>query len=106
MIPLPAALRVCLLVLVGSFFGSIPTQAGNVSSPVTRPRLTFAIDDFGMDGRPNLSTAEPVSNSASLTLYRIHVQFGEGGRQSAELLNPYAGHRRKSCDLYGNDIPC
>ena len=105
MIPLPAALRVCLLVLVGSFFGSIPTQASNVSSAVTRPRLTFAIDDFDMDGRPNLATAEPVSNSPSLTIYRIQVQLGDGGRQSTEILAPSGGLRLTARDVDGNSIP-
>ena len=105
MIPLPAALRVCLLVLVGSFFGSIPAQASNVSSPVTGHASTFAIDDFDMDGRPNLATVEPVSNSPSLTIYRIQVQLGDGGRQSTEILAPSGGLRLTAHDVDGNSIP-
>jgi len=43
-----------------------------------------------MDGRPNLATVEPVSNSPLLTIYRIQVQLGDGGRQSTEILDPYS----------------
>ena len=105
MILLPAALRVCSLVLVGSFFGSIPAQASNVSSPVIGHAFTFAIDDFDMDGRPNLATVEPVSNSPSLTIYRIQVQLGDGGRQSTEILAPSGGLRLTAHDVDGNSIP-
>ena len=105
MILLPAALRVCSLVLVGSFFGSIPAQASNVSSPVTGHALTFAIEDFDMDGRPNLATVEPVSNSPLLTIYRIQVQLGDGGRQSTEILAPSGGLRLTAHDVDGNSIP-
>src|SRR5437879_7793180 len=105
MILLPAALRVCSLVLVGSFFGSIPAQASNVSSPVIGHAFTFAIDDFDMDGRPNLATVEPVSNSPALTIYRIQVQLGAGGRQSTEILAPSGGLRLTAHDVDGNSIP-
>jgi hypothetical protein len=104
-IPLPAALRVCLLVLIGCLFGSIAAQAGSVSSPATGPRLTFAIDDFDMDGRPNLATVEPVSNSPSLAIYRIQVQLGDGRRQSTEILAPSGGLRLTARDVDGNGIP-
>jgi len=43
LIPLLASLRVCLLVLVASFFSSIPAQASNVSSPTTGRRLDLPL---------------------------------------------------------------
>jgi len=44
--PLPTWLRFCLLVLLGSFFGSIPAQASSLALPVSGTRLPFAVDDF------------------------------------------------------------
>ena len=83
----------------------MPAQASNVSSPLTGHASTFAIDDFDMDGRPNLATVEPVSNSLSLTIYRIQVQLGDGGRQSTEILAPSGGLRLTAHDVDGNSIP-
>jgi len=104
-VPLPAALRLCLLVLVGSFFGSIPAQASSVRFPVSGSKLPFAIDDFDMDGRPNLATVEPASGSPSLTIYRIQVQLGDGGRQSTDILAPSGGLRLTARDVNGNGTP-
>jgi len=104
-VPLPAAVRLCLLVLVGSFFGSIPAQASSVRFPVSGSKLPFAIDDFDMDGRPNLATVEPASGSPSLTIYRIQVQLDDGGRQSTDILAPSGGLRLTARDVNGNGTP-
>jgi hypothetical protein len=102
---LPAALRVCLLVLVGSFFGSIPAQASNVSLPVSAPRLPFAIDDFDGDHRPDLASVQPVSNNSSGTVYRVQFQLSAVGPQSIHLMGPSGGLRIASRDVNGDDIP-
>jgi hypothetical protein len=104
-IALPAALRVCLLVLVGSFFGSIPAQASNVSLPVSGPRLPFAIDDFDGDHRPDLASVQPVSNNSSGTVYRVQFQLSAVGQQSIHLMGPSGGLRIASRDVNGDDIP-
>lgn len=104
-IPLPAALRVCLLVLVGSFFGSIPAQASNVSLPVSGPRLPFAIDDFDGDHQPDLASVQPVSNNSSGTIYRVQFQLSAVGQQSIHLVGPSGGLRIVSRDVNGDDIP-
>jgi hypothetical protein len=105
LIPLPAALRVCLLVLFGSFFGSIPVQASNVSLPLSGPRLNFAIADFDGDGRPNLAIVQPGSNSSALTIYRIQVQRDDGGLQSIDLVGPSGGMRIAAGDVNEDGIP-
>jgi hypothetical protein len=104
-IPLPAALRVCLLVLVGSFFGSIPAQASNVSLPVSGPRLPFAIDDFDGDHRPDLASVQQVSNNSSDTIYRVQFQLSAVGQQSIHLVGPSGGLRIATRDVNGDDIP-
>ncbi len=92
MIPLPAALRLCLLGLVGSFFGSIPAQASNVSLPISGTRLPFAIDDLDGDHRPDLASVQQISNSSSATIYRV-------------LVGPSGGLRIATRDVNGDDIP-
>jgi hypothetical protein len=104
-IPLPAALRVCLLVLVGSFFGSIPARGSNVSLPVSGSRLPFAIDDFDGDRLPDLASVQSVSNNASGTIYRVQVQLSAAGQQSIHLAGPSGGLRISSRDVNGDDIP-
>ena len=104
-IALPAALRVCLLVLVGSFFGSIPAQASNVSLPVSGPRLPFAIDDFDGDHRPDLASIQQVSNNSSGTIYRVQFQLSAAGPQSIHLVGPSGGLRITTGDVNGDDIP-
>jgi len=105
LISLCVLLRVCLLVLVASFFSSIPAQASNVSLPTTGRRLDFAIADFDGDGRPNLATIEPGSNSPSQTIYRIQVQLGDGGLRSVDLVAPSGGLRIAADDVNGDGIP-
>jgi hypothetical protein len=106
-IPLPAALRVCLLVLVGSIFGSIPAQAQatNVSLPVSGSRLAFAIDDFDGDLRPDLASVQPVSNNSSGTIYRVQFQLSAAGQQSIHLVGPSGGLRIATRDVNGDDFP-
>ena len=104
-ISLPAALRVCLLVLAGSFFGSVPAQASHVSLPVSGPPVNFAIADFDGDGRPNLAIVQPGSNSSPLTIYRIQVQLGDGGLQSLDLVGPSGGIRIATRDLNEDGNP-
>jgi hypothetical protein len=104
-IALPAALRVCLLVLVGSFFGSIPAQASNVSLPVSGPRLLFAIDDFDGDHRPDLASVQQVSNNSSGTIYKVQFQLSAAGPQSIHLVGPSGGLRITTGDVNGDDIP-
>ena len=104
-IPLPAALRVCLLVLVGSFFGSIPAQASNQSLPVSGPRLPFAIDDFDGDHRPDLASVQQVSNNSSGTIYRIQFQLSTVGQQFIHLVGPSGGLQITTRDVNGDDIP-
>ena len=104
-IALPAALRVCLLVLVGSFFGSIPAQASNVSLPVSGPRLPFAIDDFDGDHRPDFASVQPISNGSSGTIYRVEFQLSATGQQSIHLVGPSGGLRIATRDVNGDDIP-
>ena len=105
LIPLAASLRVCLLLLVAFFFTSIPAQASKVSLPTTGHRLDFAIADFDGDGRPNLATVHPGSNSSSLISYRVQVQLGEGGLQSINLVGPSGGLRIAAGDVNGDGIP-
>src|SRR5467141_867916 len=104
-IPLPAALRLCLLVLVGSFFGSIPAQASNVSALVSGSRLPFAIDDFDGDHRPDLASVQPVSKNSSGTIYRVQFQLSATGQQSIHLVGPSGGLRIATRDVNGDDIP-
>ena len=105
LIPLFASLRGCLLVLVASFFSTIPAQASNVSLPTTGHRLDFAIADFDGDGRPNLATIEPGSNSPSQSIYRIQVQLGDGGVRSVDLVALSGGLRIAADDVNGDGIP-
>jgi hypothetical protein len=104
-IPLAAALRLCLLVLVGSFFGSIPAQAGNLSLPVSGPRSPFAIDDFDGDHRPDLASVQQVSNNSSGTIYRVQLHLSAVGQQFIHLVGPSGGLRIASRDVNGDDIP-
>src|ERR1700682_4115252 len=104
-IPLPAALRVCLLVLVGSFFGSIPARGSNVSLPVSGSRLPFAIDDFDGDRRPDLASVQPVSRNSSGTIYRVQFQLSAAGPQSIHLVGPSGGLRIATRDVNGDDFP-
>lgn len=104
-IQLPAALRLCLLVLVGSFFGSIPAQASNVSLPISGTRLPFAIDDFDGDHRPDLASVQQISNSSSGTIYRLEFQLSAVGLQSIHLVGPSGGLRIATRDVNGDDIP-
>jgi len=104
-IALPAALRVCLLVLVGSFFGSIPAQASNVSLPISGTRLPFAIDDFDGDHRPDLASVQQISNGSSGTIYRVEFQLSAVGLQSIHLVGPSGGLRIATRDVNGDDIP-
>jgi len=106
-IPLPVALRVCLLVLVGSFFAGIPAQAqaSNVSLPVSGSRLAFAIDDFDGDLRPDLASVQPVSKNSSGTIYRVQFQLSAAGQQSIHLVGPSGGVRIATRDVNGDDFP-
>jgi hypothetical protein len=106
-IPLPVALRVCLLVLVGSFFAGIPAQAqaSNVSLPVSGSRLAFAIDDFDGDLRPDLASVQPVSKNSSGTIYRVQFQLSAAGQQSIPLVGPSGGLRIATRDVNGDDFP-
>ena len=104
-IPLPAALRLCLLVLVGSFFGSIPAQASNVSALVSGSRLPFAIDDFDGDHRPDLASVQPISKDSSGTIYRIQFQLSAVGQQFIHLVGPSGGLQITTRDVNGDDIP-
>ena len=106
-IPLPVALRVCLLVLVGSFFAGIPAQAqaSNVSLPVSGSRLAFAIDDFDGDLRPDLASVQSVSNNSSGTIYRVQFQLSAAGQQSIPLVGPSGGLRIATRDVNGDDFP-
>src|SRR6202045_3159035 len=102
---LPAAWLVCLLVLFGSFFGSIPAQAGNLSLPVSGPRSPFAIDDFDGDHRPDLASVQQVSNNSSGTIYRVQLHLSAVGQQFIHLVGPSGGLRIASRDVNGDDIP-
>ncbi len=104
-IPLPEAMRVCLLVLVGSFFAGIPAQASNVGLPVSGSGLPFAIDDFDGDLRPDLASVQPVSNNSSGTIYRIQFQLSAAGQQSFHLVGPSGGLRIATRDVNGDDFP-
>jgi len=106
-IPLPAALRVCLLALIGSFFAGIPAQAQarNVSLPVSASRLAFAIDDFDGDLRPDLASVQPVSKNSSGTIYRVQFQLSAAGQQSIHLVGPSGGLRIATRDVNGDDFP-
>ena len=106
-IPLPAALRVCLLALIGSFFAGIPAQAQarNVSLPVSGSRLAFAIDDFDGDLRPDLASVQSVSNNSSGTIYRVQFQLSAAGQQSIHLVGPSGGVRIATRDVNGDDFP-
>jgi len=105
MIPLPAALRLCLLGLVGSFFGSIPAQASNVSLPISGTRLPFAIDDLDGDHRPDLASVQQISNSSSATIYRVEFRLSATSQQSIHLVGPSGGLRIATRDVNGDDIP-
>ncbi len=105
MIPLPAALKLCLRVLVGSFFGSIPAQASNVSLPISGTRLPFAIDYLDGDHRPDLASVQQISNSSSATIYRIEFQLSATGQQSIHLVGPSGGLRIATRDVNGDGIP-
>jgi hypothetical protein len=106
-IPLPAALRVCLLALIGSFFAGIPVQAQarNVSLPVSGSRLAFAIDDFDGDLRPDLASVQSVANNSSGTIYRVQFQLSAVGQQSIHLVGPSGGLRIATRDVNGDDFP-
>ena len=104
-IPLPEALRVCLLVLVGSFFAGLPAQASNVGLPASGSGLPFAIDDFDGDLRPDLASVQPVSNNSSGTIYRVQFQLSAAGQQSIHLVGPSGGLRIATRDVNGDDFP-
>jgi len=104
-IPLPASLRVCLLLLVGSFFGSIPAQASNVNLPFSRSGLPFAIDDFDGDRHPDLASIQPISNTSSGTIYRVQLELSAAGQQSIHLNGPSGGLRIFTRDVNGDDVP-
>lgn len=103
--PLAASLRFFLLVVLGSFLGSIPAQASNPILQVSGSTVPFAIDDFDGDGRPNLAIVEPGSNGSSLSIYRIQVQLGDGGWQSTDMVAPSGGLRLAARDVNGDGIP-
>ena len=104
-IPLPAPLRVCLLVLVGSFFSSTPALASNVSLPSSGPRLPFAIDDFDGDHSPDLVSIQPILNNSSATIYRVQFQLSASGQHSIPLVGPAGGLRIATRDVNGDQIP-
>jgi len=104
-ISLPATLRICLLVLVGSLFGGIPARASNVRLPVSGSRLPFAIDDFDGDLRPDLASVQPVSKNSSGTIYRVQFQLSATGQRSIHLVGPSGGLRIATRDVNGDDFP-
>jgi len=104
-IPLPASLRVGLLLLVGSFFSSIPARASNVSLPISGSRLPFAIDDFDGDRHPDLASIQPISNISSGTIYSVQLDLSAAGQQSIHLVGPSGGLRVATRDVNGDDIP-
>jgi len=105
--PLPTWLRFCLLVLLGSFFGSIPAQASSLALPVSGSRLPFAVDDFDGDLHPDVATVQPVSNNSSntITIYKVQVELSAAGPQSIHLVGPVGGLRIVARDVNGDGIP-
>jgi len=105
--PLSTWLRFCLLVLLGSFFGSIPAQASSVILPVSGPRLPFAVDDFDGDLHPDVATVQPVSNNSSntITIYKVQLELSASGPQSIRLVGPVGGLQIRARDVNGDGIP-
>lgn len=99
------SMRVCLLVLFGSFFGSTAAQAIDADVLVTGSGLSFAIADFDGDLRPDLAVVQSVSDSFSVTSYRVQIQLSAGGRQSIYLAEPWGGLRIAARDVNGDRIP-
>lgn len=98
-------LRICLLVLFGSFFGGIPAQASNLSLPFSGSTVTLAIDDFDGDLRPDVATVHAVSNNSSNTIYRVQLELSTGGTQSIHLAGPSGGLRIVARDVNDDGIP-
>jgi FG-GAP-like repeat len=105
--PLPTWLHFCLLVLLGSFFGSIPAQASSVILPVSGSRLPFAVDDFDGDLHPDVATVQQVSNNSSntITIYKVQLELSAAGRQSIQLVGPAGGLRIVARDVNGDGVP-
>lgn len=99
------SLRICLLVLFGSFFGSTSAQTIYADVLVTGAGLPFAIADFDGDLRPDLMVVQSVSNRDSVTGYRVEIRLSTGGRQSIYLAEPSGGLRIAARDVNGDHIP-
>jgi hypothetical protein len=98
-------LRICLLVLFGSFFGGIPAQASNLTLPFSGSTAPLAIDDFDGDRRPDIATVQAVSNNSSNTIYRVQLELSTGGTQSIHLAGPSGGLRIVARDVNDDGIP-
>jgi hypothetical protein len=98
-------LRICLLVLCGSFFGGIPAQASNLILPVSGSTVPIAINDFDGDLRPDVATVQAVSDNSSNTIYRIQLELSTGGTQSIHLAGPSGGLRIVARDVNDDGIP-
>lgn len=103
--PLHPSLRICLLVLLGSFFGGTAAQAIDADVLATGSGLPFAIADFDGDLHPDLVSVQSGSNSSSVTSYRVQIQLSAGGRQSINLAGPSGGLRIAARDVDGDRIP-
>jgi hypothetical protein len=103
--PLPAPLRLFLLVLLASFLGSIPVHASNVSLPASWHRSSFAIGDFDGDSRPDLATIQPVLAGPSAGIYTVRLEFSAGGPLSFDMVGPLGGVRIAARDVNGDAVP-
>src|ERR1700687_5199173 len=99
------SLRICFLILFGSYFGSTAAQATNRGAPFSRAGLPFAIADFDRDQSPDVASVQSQSDSTSLACYEVRFQLSSAGQQSIRLAGPSRGLRIATRDVNGDDIP-
>ncbi len=99
------SLRICFLVLFGSFFGSTAAYANNLVVPFSRAGFPFAIADFDGDQSTDLASVQSESDGSPLASYKVRLQLSAAGQQSIRLVGPSGGLRIATRDVNGDDIP-
>lgn len=103
--PLPSPVRLCLLVLLASFLGSIPAQAKNIALPASWYRSSFVMGDFDGDHRPDLATVQSGTSGLSAGRYNVRIDFSAGGSQFVDVEGPTEGLRIAQLDVNGDAFP-
>src|SRR5260370_7514880 len=82
------SLRICFLVLFGSFFGSTAAYANNLVVPFSRAGFPFAIADFDGDQSTDLASVQSESDGSPLASSNVPLQLSAAPQPSIPLLGP------------------